>query len=280
MATITLNTSGGRGFDMKLQAEIALDTMGDAMSQVTTATTFQLSEDSHNYVRGTGTGLTYGFDSQHQVNAIHSGTFTSIVYVADGVPNITFTGASISGVALSNALTADSTTAFLNALLAGNDTIRGGTGADALYGGGGSDRIFGGAGNDRVYGESGADTLFGGAGNDTLYGGSGRDSFVFDTATNGTTNVDRIADFSVVDDTIVLDKSIFTQIGPLGELTAGAFHSSLSGLAHDSSDRIIYETDTGKLFYDSNGSAAGGNVLIATLGKNLALTYHDFMVIA
>jgi hypothetical protein len=42
---------------------------------------------------------------------------------------------------------------------------------------------------------------------------------------------------------------------------------------------VIYETDTGKLFYDSNGSAAGGSVHIATLGPNLGLTRADFFVI-
>jgi hypothetical protein len=42
---------------------------------------------------------------------------------------------------------------------------------------------------------------------------------------------------------------------------------------------IIYETDTGKLFYDSNGNAAGGSVQIALLGINLALTSADFVLI-
>ena len=38
-----------------------------------------------------------------------------------------------------------------------------------------------------------------------------------------------------------------------------------TGLAHDASDRIIYETDTGGPSYDGNASAAGGAVRIATL---------------
>ena len=60
---------------------------------------------------------------------------------------------------------------------------------------------------------------------------------------------------------------------------SGEFWKSTSGLAHDSNDRIIYETDTGWLYYDSNGSAAGGAVHIAKLAPNLALTYADFLVI-
>ena len=44
-------------------------------------------------------------------------------------------------------------------------------------------------------------------------------------------------------------------------------------------DRIVYETDTGKLFYDSNGNAAGGAVQFGLLTSGLALTNADFFVI-
>ncbi|MBC7337217.1 MAG: calcium-binding protein, partial [Clostridia bacterium] len=52
-----------------------------------------------------------------------------------------------------------------------------------------------------------------------------------------------------------------------------------TGLAQDASDRLIYESDTGELYYDSNGSAAGGSVLIAVLNPNLLMTHMDFTVI-
>ena len=52
-----------------------------------------------------------------------------------------------------------------------------------------------------------------------------------------------------------------------------------TGLAQDASDRLIYESDTGELYYDSNGNAAGGSVLIAVLNPNLLLTNLDFTVI-
>lgn len=57
-----------------------------------------------------------------------------------------------------------------------------------------------------------------------------------------------------------------------GALNTATFWKSTTGLAHDGNDRIIYETDTGWLNYDSNGSAAGGAVHIAKLAANLALT--------
>jgi len=68
-------------------------------------------------------------------------------------------------------------------------------------------------------------------------------------------------------------------LGTAKALPSWMFWSNTSGAAHDSNDRIIYETDTGWLNYDSNGSAAGGAVHIAKLAPNLALTNADFIVI-
>ncbi|MBA3043066.1 MAG: hypothetical protein FP819_25505 [Rhizobiaceae bacterium] len=93
------------------------------------------------------------------------------------------------------------------------------------------------------------------------------------------TNVDTITDFSVADDTISLENSVFTTIGAVGTLAASAFVRNTTGLAQDASDRIIYESDTGNLFYDSNGNAAGGSVLIAVLDPGLLMTNLDFTVI-
>ena len=89
---------------------------------------------------------------------------------------------------------------------------------------------------------------------------------------------DRITNFSVVADTIRLENAIFTGLVG-GPLSAAAFVRNTSGLAQDANDRIIYESDTGNLYYDSNGNAAGGSVLIGVLNANLLLTYPDFSVI-
>ena len=55
--------------------------------------------------------------------------------------------------------------------------------------------------------------------------------------------------------------------------------ANASGAAVDASDRIIYETDTGKLFYDSNGSAAGGATQFALVSTGLELTREDFFIV-
>jgi Ca2+-binding RTX toxin-like protein len=55
--------------------------------------------------------------------------------------------------------------------------------------------------------------------------------------------------------------------------------SNTTGLAQDLSDRIIFEQDTGELYYDANGSATGGAVLIARLDVGITLNSTDILVI-
>jgi len=129
-----------------------------------------------------------------------------------------------------------------------------------------------------VVGNAGDNLINGAAGADTLTGGAGKDTFMFNTAL-GSPNVDTITDFNVVDDTIRLENGIFTAIAGTGTLTAAQFVKNATGLAEDANDRIIYETDTGKLFYDANGSASGGRLHFATLEKNLGLTAGDFFIV-
>ena len=125
-------------------------------------------------------------------------------------------------------------------------------------------------------GNGGNNVLDGGLGNDTLIGGAGNDAFVFDTALGGG-NVDRITDFNVVDDRIRLDDAIFAGLAT-GVLAASAFAANLTGKAGTASERIIYETDTGRLFYDSDGVGGAGRLQFATLTTGLTLKGTDFLV--
>ncbi|NKN36663.1 protease [Agrobacterium sp. a22-2] len=161
----------------------------------------------------------------------------------------------------------------------GNDIIAGNGILNRLWGNDGNDQLYGYAGNDIMSGGNGNDQIFGGLGNDRLVGGAGADRFIFNTALNGSTNVDMIGDFNVATDTIALDNAIFTAIGAVGTLAAAAFRKNATGLAGDSNDRIIYETDTGDLFYDSNGTGSGGRTMIAHLGSGLAVTNQDFLIV-
>jgi Ca2+-binding RTX toxin-like protein len=62
-------------------------------------------------------------------------------------------------------------------------------------------------------------------------------------------------------------------------LSATKFAANASGAAQDADDRIIYDTGTGKLFYDFDGSGAGAAVQFAQLAAGLALTNADFYVV-
>jgi Ca2+-binding RTX toxin-like protein len=111
-----------------------------------------------------------------------------------------------------------------------------------------------------------------------MSGGAGQDRFVFDS-TPAAGNVDGIQDFNVTDDTILLDRAVFTALGSPGALSAEAF--STTG-ASDLNDRILYNTSTGQLFYDADGLGGGAAIQFATLtivGTLTTLTHADFQII-
>lgn len=155
--------------------------------------------------------------------------------------------------------------------------------ADGLTGEAGNDILKGLAGTDTLRGEAGNDKIYGGLGNDMLYGGAGKDVFVFDTklaktnAANRKYNLDKVLDFKVVDDTLHLAKGVFSKIAKKGVLSKGAFYTGTK--AHDADDRIIYNKKTGALFYDADGIGTKAAIQIATLSKNLKMTYHDLFII-
>ncbi|EJN02464.1 calcium-binding protein [Phyllobacterium sp. YR531] len=232
------------------------------------------------------------------------------------VENLTLTGSgniNASGNALANVLIGNSGNNSLNGG-AGADSMSGGAGADKYYVDDAGDRVYegnvagvdivsssvsfaaggqfienilltgsasinatGNALNNYLVGNSGANIISGGNGNDLLTGGDGRDAFVFNTAPSSAANRDTITDFNVVADTVWLENAIFTALGATGALVAAAFHVGTS--AADATDRIIYNSSTGALYYDADGSGSGTAVQLASLTKGLALTNADFLVI-
>lgn len=152
-----------------------------------------------------------------------------------------------------------------------------GGGAINGTGNGLNNSITGNGAANSLNGGSGIDTLNGGLGNDTLAGGAGGDLFLFNSALNALSNVDRITDFSVADDTFQLDNDVFTAAGAVGMLSAGAFRAGTA--AQDADDRIIYDSATGKLYYDADGSGAGTQVLFAQVTAGLGLTNADFHIV-
>ena len=128
-----------------------------------------------------------------------------------------------------------------------------------------------------VSGNDGNNVIAGGDGNDELTGRAGQDSFLFDTPLNATFNLDVITDFAVADDTILLDQDIFSSSLGLGNIADGEF--VIGTAAQDANDRIIYDSSSGALSYDSDGVGGAVGVQFATLGAGLALTNLDFFVV-
>ena len=139
-------------------------------------------------------------------------------------------------------------------------------------------------GNDILIGFTAADTLRGGLGNDVLYGGpdSASDKFVFDTAPNARTNVDYIIGFAASLDKIQFSRGVFKGFAALGSLSSAAYVEGAGKTAADSSShRVIYNTTTGDLFYDADGSGTkAAAVRIAIVGNQADLSSGDFEIIA
>jgi Ca2+-binding RTX toxin-like protein len=109
-----------------------------------------------------------------------------------------------------------------------------------------------------------------------MIGGAGADDFRF-VAAPAAWNVDVITDFTPGVDEIHLARSAFAALAP-GALSAAAFVSNTSGEAQSAAHRIIYEKDTGFLYYDRDGAGGAGAVKFAEISAGLNLTAADFFV--
>ena len=139
--------------------------------------------------------------------------------------------------------------------------------------------------NDTLNGGAGDDVLYGGTGNDILTGGTGADKFVFASALSSTnTNSDVIRDFTSGTDKLVLDHHIFTGFSAGATLTSGStLISASSPVANTASPTILYNTSTGALSYDADGSGSGAAVvfgyLTTTSNTHPTISASDFIIL-
>jgi Ca2+-binding RTX toxin-like protein len=200
-----------------------------------------------------------------------AGGLGSDTYVTDG-------GDTITEAAGAGTDTVQSSVAYALGANLENLTL---TGSSAINGTGNTlaNVMTGNTAANMLNGAAGTDTLNGMLGNDTLTGGANADNFVFNTALNASTNRDTITDFAA-EDTIRLENAIFTALTTTGTLKADAFWAAAGATtAHDTTDRVIYNTTTGALYYDKDGSGGAAAVQFATLSNHAALTNADFVVI-
>jgi serralysin len=152
------------------------------------------------------------------------------------------------------------------------------TGSAAIdgYGNALANSVTGNAAVNTLYAGSGNDTVDGGGGRDTLTGGAGNDCFRF-TVAPGSTHRDRVLDFNSAADTFQLDDADFAGIGAPGTLRTAAFRSGPA--AADASDRVIYDSATGSLYYDADGNGAGAALVFAIVTAGTALAVADFVIV-
>ncbi|MDF5737469.1 MULTISPECIES: beta strand repeat-containing protein [unclassified Nostoc] len=172
--------------------------------------------------------------------------------------------------------------------VSGNNTLDGGagddqlivdysSGANLLFGGDGNDSLSASnaSGNNTINGGNGNDYLTGGNGNDSLIGGSGTDTFAFNSYNEG---VDRLYDFNANNELIQISATGFGGGLSIGSLPTGRF--TLGTSATTSEERFMYNSTTGALFFDLDGSASGfTQVQFAQLSAGLSLTNKNFVVV-
>ncbi|MBD1804070.1 calcium-binding protein [Microcoleus sp. FACHB-SPT15] len=191
--------------------------------------------------------------------------------------------------------------------LTGPDSINGfgNSLSNTLTGNQANNLLFGKSGDDTLLGLMGSDRLVGGSGADTLTGGAGADRFIRKYSHTG---VDTITDFNVAEDTFLVSASSFG-----GELVGGSviretqftvgeaaldesdrfiYNSTTGGLffdadgtgisevIQDESDRFIYNSTTGGLFFDADGTGISEVIQVAQLSSGLAMTHADIFVFA
>jgi Ca2+-binding RTX toxin-like protein len=149
------------------------------------------------------------------------------------------------------------------------------------------ENVVGGRGRDRIFGDSQNNRLSGQENNDTMGGGAGADIFVFNTKlgtakTDRKVNFDKISDFNVRDDAIWLDNAIFKKLGRGSEVQPSKLNKGffeIGSAADDRNDYLLYNSKTGILSYDADGSGSKAAIEFAQLSKNLKLTYRDFLIV-
>lgn len=193
-----------------------------------------------------------------------------------------FMGESTTNVVSQTVIPETSVLTLITGLVAGRtlngngaaNVLNGGPGHDDISGFGGSDTLNGNGGDDTILGGAGDDTLNGGPGLDRLTGGPGRDSFSFTSPLAGSADV--LTDYRVIDDTIRISRNLVGGLAA-GPLADSRFKNTARGTV-DADDRIIYDSATGALHFDRNGSVTGGRVLIATLPRGLAMVASEIII--
>jgi len=282
---------GGAGLDVfQFNTALAADNV-DAVADFATGDVLQLDRAIFSALSAgttltaaeflSGAGVAAATNGQQLI--LHDTTTGALRYDSDGngaAAAVLFAnlnvGAPLTAAAIALTGTAPAINGTINA-----DNLLGTAANDTINGLAGNDTINGAAGNDAINGGAGNDDLNGGTGVDALTGGTGADTFRFDA--NGPANSDQITDFNIAEgDRIALAASVFTDIGNAGAgLTAAQFLAGPGVVSATSrAQRILFNTTTGALFWDVDGSRNNNApIQFATVNPVAALTNTQFILV-
>jgi Ca2+-binding RTX toxin-like protein len=138
-----------------------------------------------------------------------------------------------------------------------------GVGSDAT-----DNMIQGGVGLDQLNGMGGNDMLIGGSGADLLQGGAGADQFRY---LGGEAGFDRIIDFVSGQDKIALANSGFAHTATID------FVSTNTPAPTSANSTFLYNSNSGMLSYDPDGTGAAAAIQIAQLNAGQTLVAGDLI---
>ena len=220
-------------------------------------------------------------------------TTTDTVLGSFATPSLAASGSSSETIAFSSSLSAQVTAgtyyigAFadsLNVVAESNEGNNASNAVPIILGTTGADTLNGTSANDIMFGFDGGDTLYGAGGSDTMIGGIGADHFLYKARTDGSSGGDRIVDFLSGSDVLDFSRGAFGNHlamsgGNTGTLAATHFEVNTTGTATKTSAEFIYDSAHNTLYYDSNGSGAGGHYLIAHFDGTVTLSNSDIHIV-
>ena len=152
--------------------------------------------------------------------------------------------------------------------------VSGASGSNILNGGNGNDYLFVSDASYRntLNGGNGNDTLTGGN-SDSLTGGNGKGIIAFNSYNEG---IDRVYDFNATNELIQV--SVVGFGGGLATPSLKPSQFTIGTSATAIAQRFIYDSVTGGLFFDLDGSASGfTQVQFVQLSAGLSLTENNFV---
>jgi hypothetical protein len=155
---------------------------------------------------------------------------------------------------------------------------KGNTLGNTLIGNSAANRLEGLAGRDTLNGGNGDDVVSGGRDGDLLIGGAGADSFRFAGCYASEAGFDTVRDFVHGTDKVQIEHyyygGIESQGGPIAaiEFTKGT-------AATTANQNLIYNQDTGVLYYDADGTGAQAKIAIALFEGKPVLDASDIVMI-